>query len=118
MGNDTAGWGVQWGIFGGVIALLALLTVMGVAFGLLLHAPAVAIVGFLLLPMVFSAIPLLIPSVSGAFEWIDFQAAWNSMIGEGGPSAGEWARIASTTAIWVVAPMVAGWIRTTRREAA
>jgi ABC-type transport system involved in multi-copper enzyme maturation permease subunit len=118
MGNDTAGWGVQWGIFGGVIALLALLTVMGVAFGLLLHAPAVAIVGFLLLPMVFSAIPLLIPSVSGAFEWIDFQAAWNSMIGEGGPSAGEWARIAATTAIWVVAPMVAGWIRTTRREAA
>ena len=117
MGNETAGWGVQWDIFGGVIALLALLTIMGVAFGLLVHAPAVAIVGFLLLPMVFSTVPLLLPGVAGAFEWIDFQAAWNAMIGEGGPTAGEWARIASTTAIWVIAPMVAGWIRTTRREA-
>ena len=36
---------------------------------------------------------------------------------EGALSGGEdWARLATTVALWLVAPMVAGWIRIIRSE--
>ncbi|MGC5614603.1 hypothetical protein [Georgenia sp. Z1491] len=117
-GNTTEGWGIDPQIALGMLLMLTLVTLMGVAFGLLLHAPAIAIVTFLFLPQVFSVLPLLLPNLEGFFSWIDFQWAWSALFEDGGPTAGEWARIASTTAIWVVAPMVAGWYRTVRREAA
>ncbi|MGC5629840.1 ABC transporter permease [Georgenia sp. Z1344] len=114
----TADWALDSEIIGGLLLNVVLYTLMGVAFGLLLHAPAIAIVLFFLLPMVLSAVSGLFPDLQDVLQWVDPSLAWTQMFMDDGMDATGWAQIATSAAIWVVAPMVGGWYRTVRREAA
>ncbi|MGO1739846.1 MAG: hypothetical protein ACTHYM_12710 [Actinomycetaceae bacterium] len=113
----TADWSLQSNIVVGLLVIIGLYTLMGVGFGLLLHAPAIAIVAFLLLPTVLTALSGFFPNLQGTFDWLDPNIAFTQIF-DGYPDATGWAQIATTAAIWVVLPMAAGWYRTVRREAA
>lgn len=88
---------------------------MGLGFGLLLMSPAVAIVAFFALPTVFSIVGELVSGLKDAWEWIDTSVSFTPLM-EGDASGDDWAKIAVSSLVWIVLPLVLGLIRLNRRE--
>jgi ABC-2 type transport system permease protein len=113
--SDGIGRTVSWQIAPrevvGAILVMLLSVVMAMAFGALLQNTAAAIVVYLVLPMLFSLLAL---ALKGVREWLDTAITFDWML------SGEWAghtpQILTSIGVWAVAPLVAGLIRTARRE--
>ncbi len=110
----------DWGISAAQIAQVALAQVLtiliGVAFGMLLLSSPMAIVLYFVLPTVVTIVSNTVGALDWVRDWLD-QATTMSPLFEGALSGGEaWAQLSTTVALWLVAPMVAGWIRITRSE--
>ncbi|MGI8881551.1 MAG: ABC transporter permease [Jatrophihabitans sp.] len=95
----------------GFLLMVVLNMAMAVGFGGVLHNSAAAIVAFFLVPTLFS---LLSTAVHSAGEWLDPGQSFNWI------GAGDWndhtAKILVTMTLWVVLPLIAGFVRTARRE--
>jgi ABC-2 type transport system permease protein len=114
LGGD-GGWvtqgGILWqGLMGQVIFVL-----MGMGFGALLLNSPLAIVTFLVLPTLWSVLAETIKALKTAAGWLDLNATTNAL-SEPSMTSGEYARLAVSTAVWVLLPLLAGAWRTTRRE--
>ncbi|WP_125776913.1 ABC transporter permease [Antribacter gilvus] len=108
-------WSLDGEILGGAVLLLLLSMAQGVAFGtLLLNTPA-AIVAYFALPTVLSIVGAFVASMRDVLPWIDFTTASGPLLA-GGMGGEDWARLATATAIWVVAPLVGGLVRVVRSE--
>ncbi|WP_433390474.1 ABC transporter permease [Micromonospora sp. KLBMP9576] len=88
---------------------------MGVGFGLLLLNTPLAIVGYLVLPIIWSVLGGMIRSLSGPAGWLDTARTMEPLLTPD-VTAGQWARLGVSLLVWLVAPLVAGLIRTLRRE--
>jgi ABC-type transport system involved in multi-copper enzyme maturation permease subunit len=88
---------------------------IGVAFGLLLMSPAVAIVAYFALPTVFSILGEVIGSLESTFGWIDPNRALDPLY-TGDAAGGDWGRIAVCLALWIGVPLAVGAWRLLRRE--
>lgn len=109
--------GVSWMMLLGDLGGFLLVSLSAVALGLLLHNSAAAILVVLAAPPMTQAAMALHPALLDALPWVFLNDAVNvlRMAEEG--SAADWGRLATSVTVWVIIPLVLGWIRTSRREA-
>ncbi len=88
----------------------------GLAYGLLFLNSAVAIVTYLVLPLVFSIISSVVPAMQDAAPWVDLGTAQTPLFNLGALSGEEWAHVLVTALIWIVVPFVVGLWRVLRAE--
>lgn len=101
-------------LYGG--AIYELLTMYGaLAFGLMLMHSALAIVTYFVAPTVVGVLSAVISSLSKPSEWFD-TAKTTPPLAEGRMEGDDWGKLAVSMAIWVVLPLVLGFIRLQRNE--
>ena len=93
---------------------LLLAVVGGIAFGAALLASAPAIVLYFVLPLAWSIVGSL-AFLEGAARWLDSSRTFSPML-EDALSGTEWARVATTVALWILLPLVIGALRIARGE--
>jgi hypothetical protein len=97
------------------LLLQVLGVVMGVAFGMLLMNTPLAIVLYFMLPAVWQILTTLIEAIQDVAGWINLNATMEPL--SHGAVRGEgWARLATSTLVWIVLPLVLGTFRLIRRE--
>ena len=118
--HEGAGsWDVEGRTLVGQLVNGLLGVAQGVGFGMLLGSTPLALVAYFVLPQVLSLLHLW-DKAAGVMPWIDLNAASvmvDSGLRDGQPLTGtDWAHIASTYGVWVVAPIVLGTWMLLRRE--
>lgn len=88
--------------------------IAGIGFGAVLLASAPAIVLFFVLPTAWGAIGS-ISAFEGVAKWLD-QSRTMADMGEHALSGTEWARVATSVALWVLLPIVIGFWRVKRND--
>ena len=111
--------GTDWGLSGGQlvqVALVQVLTILvGLAFGMLLLNSPLAIVLYFVLPTVVTIVSNTVGALTWVRDWLDLTTTTAPMF-DGSLDGQGWAQLATSVALWGVAPMVAGWIRILRGE--
>ena len=112
-GVDGA-WDVQTGLVLQDAAYVAIQVLGGIAFGAALLASAPAIVLYFVLPIGWAIVGSL-SFLEGVAGWLDSSRTMDQMVNEV-LSADQWARVATTVALWVVVPLLIGTWRILRGE--
>ncbi|NUT52604.1 MAG: ABC transporter permease [Saccharothrix sp.] len=110
------GWSIPVDLAATRILDSVLAVVSGIAFGMLLSNPLLAILSSYAVPIVLGVLGETVSALDTTMAWLSPGQALGPLSEEGTISAIEWARIATTTALFTVAPFVAGLWHTTRRE--
>jgi ABC-type transport system involved in multi-copper enzyme maturation permease subunit len=108
-------WHLNFAHVGDGFLLLELGILGGVAFGLVLMSPALAIVISFVLPTAFSILGE-IKSLKSTWNWIDPGSA-REALSNADAHGNDWGKLVVSSLIWVVLPIVLGTIRTMRTEA-
>ncbi|WP_026912737.1 ABC transporter permease [Patulibacter minatonensis] len=108
-------WTTSGGAFAQAVLFQELSVLWGLGFGLVLFAPAVAIVAFFVLPTIFTLLGQLASGLEDPLRWVDPNLAL-SPLADGNASGTEWARVATASALWIAIPIAVGVWRTMRRE--
>ena len=112
------GHDANWSLSGWLLAGTALVQLLGVsqgiAFGLLIQNTPGAICSYLFIPILVSLITS-IEAIKNIGLWVDPNQA-NSPIMMGEANGDDWAKFAVAQLIWLVIPMVLGFIRLNKRE--
>ena len=87
----------------------------GLAFGLLFQASAPAIIAYYVLPTVVAIVVSIVNALEDIARWIDTGQTLAPLV-EGTPSGTEWARVATSIALWVLLPLALGLWRLPRSE--
>ena len=111
--GDTT-WSLSSGLLGQIAISVAVPMLIGVGFGAVLLASAPAIVLYFVLPTVWAGLGS-IPELEGAARWLDPSRTMAPMLEET-LSATQWARVATSLALWMVLPIVLGLWRVTRSD--
>jgi ABC-2 type transport system permease protein len=123
-GSALAGVDTVWDISLSMAPQMVLGNLVGMAIGftlgVVLRNSAGAIVGYFVVSLVMPGILVLLAQVRSWFEdlqpWIDWNETQVALF-EGATNTGEeWAMLASTTAIWIVVPLVIGLLFLRRSE--
>lgn len=109
-------WQLDWSLLLNAVILQVTGVLMGAAFGLLLLNPPLAIVGYLLLPTLWSVLGGMIRPLRGPSGWLDTSRTMEPLFGSDALTGDQWARIAVSLLVWMVLPLAAGLFRTLRRE--
>lgn len=112
-------WTTDGMAFVGAAVFQVINVLLGIAFGLLLQSTPLAIVLSLVLPIVWSMLGSMISGLHTAAEWLDTGITTALLVEPPTPgelNAGQWARLGVSVAVWVLVPLVAGLVRTIRRE--
>ncbi|SDZ16672.1 hypothetical protein SAMN05444365_106117 [Micromonospora pattaloongensis] len=117
--GNVAGGDVSWSFEAAAIGHAAVLQATGVltglAFGmLLLHTP-LAVVLYFLLPTVWGLLGDMIPALRAPAQWLDTGVTLMPLATPD-VTAGQWARVAVSLAVWMLAPLLAGVVRVVRAE--
>ena len=118
-GATPGAWSTSAAAILGSAVFLVVNMLMGIAFGLMLHSTPLAIVLSLVLPVAWSVLGELVTRLRSAAEWLDIGTTTAVLVeppAAGDLTAGQWARLAVSVAVWVGVPLVAGLVRTARRE--
>ncbi|WP_282946574.1 ABC transporter permease [Cellulomonas endometrii] len=116
--RDGAGpWTLDWALVGGSTLGLLLLVAQGLGFGLALLSTPAAIVAYLALPTVWTIVANLVEALRKPAEWLDMSGPVSTLM-SGDMAGGDWARLATSTALWVGVPLAIGLWRTARRDVA
>jgi ABC-2 type transport system permease protein len=107
-------WNLEWKYAASFVAFVLVNSLMGMAFGALLQNTPAAIALFLVLPTIWTLISYGVLVDIG--RWLDtaqtfryvLEADWNGHVGP----------VLVSLAVWVVAPLSVGFVRTLRREVA
>lgn len=110
-----AAWAPSWGSMGGFALALLLSVLQGIAFGLLLSSPALAISAYFVLPIAWVFVANLTPGLRRVAPWLDPSSS-GEVLANGTMRAADWAHLATSNALWVALPLVAGLVVLSRRE--
>jgi ABC-2 type transport system permease protein len=110
--EDT--WSLSAALIGQAGLSVAISMIAGIGFGAVLLASAPAIVLFFVLPTAWTALGQ-IHALEGAAKWLDQGRTMEHML-ERSLSGGEWARVGTSVALWVVLPVVLGFWRVKRND--
>ena len=102
-------------IAGGTVLALLVYVLQGVAFGLLFLNTPVAIVSVLVLPTVWSIATVAISSLEEVGRWLNLDTVMAPLF-EGEMVGQDWARLATSAAVWVLLPLAIGTYRVLHRE--
>ncbi|MEU4380287.1 ABC transporter permease [Micromonospora echinofusca] len=108
-------WRLEWTLVLHAVVLQVANVLMGAGFGLLLLNTPLAIVGYLLLPALWSILGEMIRPLRGPAGWLDTGRTMEPLLTPD-VTAGQWGRFAVSLLVWLAVPLVAGLIRTLRRE--
>jgi ABC-type transport system involved in multi-copper enzyme maturation permease subunit len=89
--------------------------VMGLAFGAAILVSAPAIVGYLLLPVVWDGLVNNISGLQNIARWLDSSSTLGPLT-EQNLSGTQWAHVAATYAVWIGIPILIGWARIGRGD--
>jgi hypothetical protein len=98
---------------GGLFAGLNVL--MGLAFGLAIMASAPAIVGFFVLPTAMAILTEVIRPLRDIAAWIDTSRTMD-LLSQDAMASGDWAKLATSCALWIGLPLLFGFWRLRRRD--
>ncbi|WP_435588684.1 ABC transporter permease [Micromonospora chalcea] len=112
--GGAGAWTFDWQLLPHAAVFQVVNVLMGAAFGLLLNTP-LAIVTYLLLPTVWSLLAAMISALREPARWLDTSYTMEPLLGAE-MTGGQWGRLGVSLAVWVLLPMVAGLVRTLRRE--
>ena len=117
IGGDagSATWTLNAAMIPQALVFVAAAMVTGVAFGAALLLSAPAIVAYLLLPTVWSALAGSIHALSGVARWLD-QSSTLAPMARHPLSATEWTHALATLGVWMVVPLLVGGWRLMRRD--
>ncbi|CAM3520538.1 hypothetical protein NODU109028_20715 [Nocardioides dubius] len=98
--------------------LLALLIggLWGFAFGLALLNSAFAIVAYFAVPMVVSIVTAIWTAAQDKLLWFDLSTSSSQLFDPSSVSGEQWAQVGTGVLIWIVLPMVIGWMRVQKAE--
>ena len=113
--GGTGEWDVTAAIAGGTVLALLVYVLQGVAFGLLFLNTPVAIVSVLVLPTVWSIATVAISSLEEVGRWLNLDTVMAPLF-EGEMVGQDWARLATSAAVWVLLPLAIGTYRVLHRE--
>jgi hypothetical protein len=100
----------------GTALLLAVISMLGgVAFGLVFLSSALAIVVYFVLPTVWAILGETIPGLERVAPWLDTSGT-TTKLSEDAMTSGDWPRLATGLALWLVLPLVIGLWRVRRSE--
>jgi ABC-type transport system involved in multi-copper enzyme maturation permease subunit len=116
LGGDGS-WTATPEVLAQVTLVQVIQVLMGAAFGALLLNSPVAIVLLFALPTAWSVLGEVVKPLSGAAGWLDVSVT-TGVLWEPGVTSGQWARLAVSVAVWVLAPLAVGTVRVLRREVA
>ena len=88
----------------------------GLAFGLLLLNSAAAIVLYFVLPIAFNIIVTLWDKMQDIAPWVDLGTSQQPLFSGTNLSGEEWSQLATSSAIWILLPLVVGLWRVMRAE--
>ncbi|MGI5525724.1 ABC transporter permease [Micromonospora sp. CA-259024] len=108
-------WRIEGALIGHAVIFQVANVLMGAGFGLLLLNPPLAIVGYLLLPTLWSVLGGLIRPLRGPAGWLDTGRTMEPLF-TSHVTGEQWGRLAVSLLVWLVVPLVAGLVRTLRRE--
>ena len=94
-----------------LLVLQVVYVLVGVGFGLLAQNTPLAVVTYLLVPSLLAPVVLLVPSLREVGSWIDLSSGTAPLMMAAVADAGQWARVATVTALWAGVPFVLGWLR-------
>ena len=118
---DATGGAGTWRIEGSLILHAAVFQVanvlLGAGFGLLLLHTPLAIVAYLVLPIAWSMVSQLVRPLDGAAGWLDTTRTMDPLF-TAEMTAAQWGRLGVSLLVWLVVPLLAGLLRTLRREVA
>jgi ABC-type transport system involved in multi-copper enzyme maturation permease subunit len=114
-GPGVSAWSLHAVLIPQGFAYLATAMITGVAFGAALLVSAPAIVLYLLLPTIWSALANSISALDGVANWLDPSNTLDVMARHS-LSALDWAQAGTTLALWMVLPLAIGWWRVMRRD--
>lgn len=109
-------WDLKWSHIGGVWLGMSLSMLIGVAFGTFFMNPALAIVIYLVLPLMWSLVSQLVATLSDASRWLDTSLTFRPLLDGTVNGSQEWAKVAVSSIVWVFVPLTLGIFRTFRRE--
>lgn len=117
----TAIGGSDWDLAASAVGSAALYHVLamliGAGFGLLLLSTAPAIVAYFVLPTAWAILGEAIGALREPAEWLD-TARTMAPLADDVMAGADWARLATSVALWALLPLVAGLVRLARREVA
>ncbi|CAB4699601.1 MAG: ABC transporter permease subunit [Actinobacteria bacterium] len=124
LGSSILGLDTVWDISLATAAQILLGNLVGMAIGFTLGAvlrnSAAAIVGYFVVSLVLPGILALLAQARDWFAdlqpWIDWNYTQVTLFDGGTDTAREWAMLGTTTAIWIVAPLVIGLLSLRRSE--
>jgi ABC-2 type transport system permease protein len=111
-GDQT--WSLSGALFGQIAFTVVVSMLCGIGFGALLLASAPAIVLYFVLPTAWSALGS-ISALEGAARWLDQSRTMSPMFEES-LSSMQWARVATSLALWMALPIALGFWRVTRSD--
>lgn len=115
--DGAGGWDLDWGMVARATLVAVLLTVAGVAFGLLLMSSPLAIVLFFVAPTVFTVLGEVVTRLREPLRWIDVNLTLPELYLPD-VSGREWAQAGTSVVVWAALPLLAGAVRTARRDVA
>jgi ABC-2 type transport system permease protein len=114
IGGD-GGWGIDSSLVWQGLLTEIVFVLMGLGFGALLLSSPLAIVTYFALPTVWTVLGETIRSLTSVAAWLDLNVT-TTALSEPDMTAGEYARLGVSAALWVVLPLAAGAWRVMRRE--
>ncbi|MEU9504775.1 ABC transporter permease [Micromonospora sp. NPDC048170] len=108
-------WRLEWALLLHAVVLQVASVLMGAGFGLLLLNTPLAIVGYLLLPTLWSILGGMIRPLRGPAGWLDTGQTMEPLFTPN-VTAEQWGRLAVSLLVWLALPLFAGLVRTLRRE--
>lgn len=116
-GADDPWEDVSAGFMARVVLALLIGAIWGWAFGVMLLNSAFAIVAYFAVPTVVSIITEIWTSMQDKLLWFDLSVSSSMLFNPGsGPDGEEWAQIGTGVLIWIVIPIVVGWMRVQKAE--
>ena len=110
----TQTWSLSAGLLGQVAFSVAVPMLIGIGFGAVLLSSAPAIVLYFVLPTALAALGA-ISALEGAARWLDQSRTMAPMLEET-LSATQWARVATSLALWLALPIALGFWRVARSD--
>ncbi|WP_328470114.1 ABC transporter permease [Actinoplanes sp. NBC_00393] len=114
LGGD-ASWTLDSSLIWQSLLLQMIFVLMGIGFGALLLNTPLAIVIYFALPTVWSIVGGIVTKLADVAKWLDLNVT-SQALSEADATGGEYARLGVSVAVWVVLPLVLGFIRVLRRE--
>jgi ABC-2 type transport system permease protein len=113
--RGSGGWELTQSWVWQALLAVVLSVVMGVAFGMALLSSPLAIVLYFLLPILFSAVGSFVSAIQDTILWLDYSTASSPLLGERLTDE-QWGQLATSSALWILLPLVLGFVRLMRSE--